>query len=267
MRIGVCANDSKSWIIAAETGFDYVEYPLEKIVACTEPEFEELLSDRGKSGISVEACNCFFPAGYELYAFDPVTGMDNGNFAGILEKIRAYAELALERAHALGTKILVFGSGKSRGIPTGMMYQAAVVQMISIVRVLGEIAEKYGMKIAIEPLSGCNMITTLRDGLHFAREVNHPAVGVLNDFYHSFVNKEDVGASLEAARDLLIHAHICRFDRTMPTIADKKEILSMAEALTKVGYSGRISLEGGTKLPFDEMLKAAYEVMILVKRL
>ena len=55
----------------------------------------------------------------------------------------------------------------------------------------GPMAESYGIRIAIEPLSyrEDNVINTVSDAVRLARSVNLPSVGVLADYYHVLYNK------------------------------------------------------------------------------
>ncbi|MFT4007604.1 MAG: hypothetical protein QM683_19040 [Lacrimispora sp.] len=46
----------------ASSGYDYMELPLAQVMALSEEEFEQLLSEVEQSGIPCECCNNYFPA-------------------------------------------------------------------------------------------------------------------------------------------------------------------------------------------------------------
>jgi len=265
MKIGVCAGTCDKWRVVAASDYDYIEGHLGNIMAASDEEYAEMLSIVKESGVLVETTNCFFPKGFVIYAFDPETG-DAADFSEVEKNVAEYADSAFKRASALGLKVAVLGSGGNRNIPEGMKPEVADEQFTKVLKICGDAALKYGVKIAIEPLSDCNFVVTLEDAVKFAKAAAHPAVGVLNDFYHSARNGEDITTSLKAAGELIYHMHIaCPEGRKMPTIEDKGVILGFCDELKKTGYDARISLEGKTQMTFDEMVRTSYEVMQLVR--
>ena len=104
-----------------------------------------------------------------------------------------------------------------------MLTSKEVLQLVAALRVCGDAAEKVGMKVAVEPLcyNETNVINSVAEGLEFCKEVSHPAVACLADFYHVF----KVGESFDNvanAGDMLIHTHLARLndDRRIPTAED-----------------------------------------------
>ena len=266
MKIGVCVTDYQTWPIVGAGGYDYIEGNLGHIAAASDEEYAEIVKAAKESGIPVETTNCFFPRGFALYAFDPVTGEGTDEFADVLKNVAEYADKAFSRVVPLGLKVAVLGSGGNRKLLPGIKPEVAEAQFIEVLKVVGDVADKYGIKIAIEPLSDCNFIVTLAEGMKFVKAANHPAVGILNDFFHSAANGEDITTSLKDAADMLYHMHIaCPESRKMPTIDDKDIIFELCDELKKTGYDARISLEGKSELPFEEMIITSYEVMKLVR--
>lgn len=265
MKIGVCTNDYKNWSVIGSSGYDYIEGNLSKIASATDEEYADMVFEHKACGVDIETTNLFFSKEIVIYSFDPETG-DAADFSEVEKNVAEYAEKAFKRASALGLKLAVLGSGGTRKIPEGMKPEVADEQFTKVLRICGDIAQKYGIKIAIEPLSDCNFVVTLEDAVKFAKAANHPAVGVLNDFYHSARNGEDITTTLKNAGDLLYHMHIaCPEGRKMPTIDDKDVILGLCDELKKTGYDARISLEGKTQMTFEDMVRTSYEVMQLVR--
>jgi sugar phosphate isomerase/epimerase len=140
-----------------------------------------------------------------------------------------------------------------------MKKEVAIEQFSRMLRTVGDVAQEYGVRIAIEPLnkSETNLINTLAEGLEICRLVNHPNVFVLNDFYHSDIEGENYDA-LHDAKELLIHTHTCDRDRNCPTLEkDGEYIIPAIRELASTGYDARVSFECGFKPDFITALKNA----------
>lgn len=236
MRYGVCAKtDTIKTVIDA--GFDYVELNLSKIAAMGQAEFDKskalILNEYGPIA---ECFNGFFPADMKIVG----KSVD-------FDLIKDYTKRALYRASELGCKIAVLGSGKSRKVEEGEPFEKAREQFMQVLNICGEIGAKYGIVIVIEPLSRneTNLINTVTEAARLCKEINHPNVKCLADFFHMYINGESLD-DLSEARGILFHTHIARAnaDRGVPTFKDIKELGAVATALKKQGYDGRITLEG-----------------------
>src|SRR5580765_1561298 len=80
-------------------GFDYIELSMADVAALGDDQFVKLRRRVEQSGIACEACNNFFPTSMRL------TGPE-----AKLSRSLDYVSRALDRAAALGAKIVVFGS-------------------------------------------------------------------------------------------------------------------------------------------------------------
>lgn len=236
MKFGVCGNLSRLPIIK-EAGYDYIEMNFSNLALMSEEEFVKTREELARVGMRAEAFNGFFKGNMVLYG-------ENAD----LNAIAAYCETAFSRAAQLGGAVAVLGSGGARAIPEGMSKEEAEEQFCRVLTVCGDVAQKYGMHIAIEPLraSECNFINLVSEGAAICRRVNHPAVKLLVDFFHFWCGEEPLSHIAEAS-DLLIHAHIARpnLDRLMPREEDLATVAQWAQALCEIGYAGRLSLEGG----------------------
>ncbi len=243
MRFGVCTKLENLPLLKAE-GYDYYEGTLSTIAAMSETEFEEARQALADAGVPLEATAGFFGKEHRL------TGEDVD-----FDAISDYADAALKRSAALGAKIAVLGSGKARKIPEGFPREKAEEQFVRVMRICGDAAQKYGIKIALEPLNTneTDLINTLAEGLDFCKRANHPAVGLLADFFHIFMVGDDL-ATFEEVGEWLIHVHIARpnADRAAPTMADEATLRQWAAALKKCGYDGRMSLECSSKPSAEE---------------
>ena len=253
MKIGVCANYDR-WGIIAAAGYDYVEGNFSKIARATEEEFEEMKEALAASGIKMEATNGFFPGDFQLYSKD--------NFEEIKKNVREYCERGFARGASLGQKVAVIGSSGARNIREGYTREEAEEQFCEVLRICGEVGEKYGVAVTVEPLNPkeTNFIITFADGMDIAKKVNHPNVLAMIDLYHHAQNGESL-STLDGTEGVLVHAHLARADRLTPTPDDAAEIDPKIEYLKKVGYDGRISLESKHHPDFETAIKNAYPLL------
>ena len=234
IRFGVCAK-AEQLDAVIEAGYDYIELGLSKIAALSDEEFAELEKLIQTSPIKAETYNGFFPVDI------PIVGE-----AVDMDGIAAYAEKALSRASRLGGRIAVLGSGNSRRVPEGFSRDTARQQFCAVFDLCSNIAAKYGMAVALEPLraSECNFINTVAEGLDICKQVNNPNGKCLADFFHVYQSGESLD-DIRFSGDLIIHTHIAAPDRTMPSSdSDVDQCRAWAKVLKDCGYTGRMSLEG-----------------------
>lgn len=247
MKFGVCGGMNRLPSIIG-TGYDYIELNFSKLALMSEEEFIALREELARRNFRAEAFNGFFKSDVCLYG----EGAD-------LNAIAAYCETAFSRAAQLGGAVAVLGSGGARAIPLGMTREEAEEQFCRVLTVCGDVALKYGMRIAIEPLRACecNFINLVSEGAAICRRVNHPAVKLLVDFFHFWCGEEPLSNIADAA-DLLIHAHLARpnLDRCMPREEDRETVALWAQALRDIGYTGRLSLEGKQAEDFEAGIAA-----------
>lgn len=258
MKIGVCATDPRQWKAVAENGYDYIEMAFFLIANATDEEFEGMKKAQAEAGIPVEACMGYFPGGFTLYAFDPLTGK-GADFSAVETRVREYSEKGFSRATQLGVKVVVIGSGAARRVPDGMERNDAERQFARVLKICGEVASKYGASVVIEPLNKneTDIVNTLEDALKIRAMVNNDNVFVLNDFYHSNLESESLDWIAKAG-DLLRHVHICDFERNCPTYEkDADDLIPCVQALKNAGYDARISYECVFKPDFDTAIKNA----------
>ena len=255
MKIGVCASPDKLPLLA-DLRYDYFEANFSWLAGLDEDAFRQNTGLIERYGVPAEAYNIFFRGGMKLYAKDE-------DQSPLLREAAAYAESGFRRAAAWGGKIAVIGSGFVRGIPEGMTRVEVEPQFARVLTVCGEAAERYGMRIVVEPLSrrDCNYIHTVAEGAAAARSANNPAVGVLVDFYHHSENGDDL-ESLPSYGDLLWHVHYGRpKDRWAPIPGDEEGLKKLADLLRRCPKAERISLECAWHPDLDTAVTAARPLM------
>ncbi len=251
MKIGFCAKLDRIDEVAA-AGFDYIELPVSAAADWTEEEFAANLAKVRAASVPAPAFNLLFPGTLALLGEETAD-----------EAIAAYLRRAFPRVRALGGRVAVFGSGKSRRRPEGMPYDAAFRRLAEVTRLTGEIAGEYGITVVIEPLnrSETDMINSVAEGACLRAAVNHPAVGLLGDYYH-------IAAEHQPPEDVervggIAHAHMAtEIGRRVPLEADAGYSV-LFSAMKRTGYAGLISVEGRT----DDLSKDGPVAVALLKKL
>jgi D-psicose/D-tagatose/L-ribulose 3-epimerase len=242
MRFGCCVNmlvplsqGTGAELVeqVAASGFEYLELPLARMAALSEPAFSAVCRRVELTQISTEACNDFFPPELKL----------TGPLADISRAL-SYSSGALERAARLGAKVVVFGSGGARAVPDDFPKAKAYEQLVQLLAELGALAEANDLTIAIEPLNRteCNIIYTLAEAYELAKRVNHNRVQVLADYYHLVMESEPVQQVSEVAAHIR-HVHVSDpAGRIYPHSSDAN-LTQFFRLLAESGYDGRMSVE------------------------
>jgi D-psicose/D-tagatose/L-ribulose 3-epimerase len=246
LRYGVAAFGEVNPLQSLETlralGFDYAEPALSKTVALDPAALASVRARLAATGIRVETMNWFLP-GTDIKLTGPAVDA---------AKIREYVETSLALAESFGAKVIVFGSPGARTVPDGFPRERAWAQLKDFLKTCGDVIEtrRYGMVIGIEALRKpeTNIVNSVAEALKLAREVNHPKIRIIVDFYHLAFEHEDPSVILDA-RDMIVHLQIADpRERTFP-ISDAAEPRYGAffTNLHRIGYRGRISIEANSK--------------------
>ena len=111
---------------------------------------------------------------------------------------------------------------------------------------LGEHAVKCGTRVLLEPLNRGEafFLRLLADGAAICRDVNHPGVCMMGDFYHMRIEEtSDWGAFLSAGK-YLHHVHLASAKRNLPG-QDERSFVDGFSGLKMIGYQDYCSLECG----------------------
>lgn len=255
-HLGVCCSvDDAAKVKAA--GGSYVETGISSflIPEKSESEFAGNQATALEAPLPVIRANGFFPGDLKLV----------GNDADLTRAVN-FAENAMRRASRIGIRIFVLGSGGARKIEDGTNREEARAQFVKLCRALGPVAEKYDVTIAIEPLrrQETNFINSVREATSIAREVGHPRITVLADFYHMAQENEGPEAIVEAG-DLLTHCHIAENEGRRAPGNKGDDFTPYFKALKQIGYQGCISVECVWKDFDNEVGKALDEMKKQIK--
>ena len=255
MEIGCCVNmlagkddatGSTLLPLLGRLGYDYAELPLAQVMELSEHSFAELLERVNTSGIPCRCCNNFFPASVRI------TGPEVS-----LTVISEYAEKAVSRAAKLGARVIVFGSAGAKNVPDGFSHVRAFAQIAGALRRIAPVCAAQGITIAIEPLcrKESNIILNLRDGAALAREVSHPSVRLLTDYYH-FTQEKETPDTLREVMPLLTHAHFAQPGGRRVPSENRPEYDAFFNVLRDGGYTGRVSVEAYSDDPEHDLAAA-----------
>jgi sugar phosphate isomerase/epimerase len=219
----------------ASAGYDFVEWPLNRTVGVmSDDEYARVRRLAAGLRLRPEAWNVMLPATIK------VVGPDANDQA-----LTTYVEAAFRRVADLGGEVVVFGSGGSRQVPDGFPPAEAHGQFEHACRIVGDVAAKHALTIAIEPLNRgeTNLVNGVAEAVATANRVGHPAVRVLSDLYHVSMEDEPLSDTTNAG-DMLAHVHVAAPDRTLPRPGHgEQELRDYFVALRSMGYDGRISIE------------------------
>jgi sugar phosphate isomerase/epimerase len=236
VKVGYCTG-LKNAEAAKAAGFDYVEVSATEVAALSDADFEAAVARLKQAGIATPAANLFVPQTIK------VVGPDVN-----LEQQTAHVRKVMARLQALGTEILVFGSGGARRVPDGFSRDEAFRQLVDFSRRAADEAKARGITVTIEPLrrQETNIINSAAEGLELVNAVNHPNFQLMIDFYHLASEQEDPGIVLRA-REHLRHLHVANPNgRVFPQKWEEFDYAPFFANLRAIGYDKRISMEGNT---------------------
>ena len=244
MRYGFCTGfattplfsiDSSLEAAVSSWGFDYIEYPLMSIAALSGDAFQQLRQRAAEAHLGCDSMCNLFPASV------PVIGD-----AVSERQIRSYLDKAFERAAALGTEKIIFGSAGARKRST-LPKKEADRQFLACLHILEEYCSAYQITVLLEAIryGEADYINTLAEGAEIAslaREEGCSHIGLMADLYHMNSNGEDF-SDLNRFFPLIHHIHICERERKLP---DDNFSVDMCKAITVLrdrGYLDTVSYE------------------------
>ena len=234
LKLGVCTNDVAG---AVRYGFNYIEPSAAEIAAMSEDQFRQYADQVLSSPIRCEAFNGFIRRP-ELVVL--------GNAVPVAA-LKDYMEGCLARCRKLGASIMVWGSAGSRKVPDDFPRERARQQIAEFLQMAGDIARRYEIVIAIEPLrrQESNILNSGAESLEMVLMVKHPNVRMIIDYYHLREENEDPRI-VETAKNEIVHVHFANpAGRIWPRDpGEDRHYELFFRYLKNVGYTGRISIEG-----------------------
>ncbi|MGI6003894.1 MAG: sugar phosphate isomerase/epimerase family protein [Christensenellales bacterium] len=237
-----------------KAGFDFVEIPVMKSMALSRSQFTELVvKPLEDQPLPCKVMNSY--SGPDLLMIGPQADKD---------KVYDYTCEAMDRASMLGAETVVFGSGVSRATPVGMSREKGLAELMEVIRMTGDEAQKRGITLAVEQLNRqeTNVLYTLPEAAQFVSMVDHENVGLLVDYFHFTLGGEDY-AYVEKYAGLLTHTHFARMmGRVLPV--DEREdtgYRAFLRALIAGGYNKTISMEANCASDLEETAARSLQML------
>lgn len=220
----------------AALGFDAVELPLEDPSILDADLIRKIASDLD---LTVSVCGAFGP-GRDL------TNSDASVRRSTLDYIRTCLDFAVEVGAPMLCGPLYAEVGKRRQLPEAAR-QAEWNLAVEGIRHACEEAGKRKLRIAIEPINRfeTDLVHTAADAVRMARDVAHPAAGVMLDSFHMTIEEDNLEQAVLTAGDLLIHMQVSENQRGIPGTG-LTDWPALARALRAIGYQGVVSIESFT---------------------
>ncbi len=255
MRIGICTGAVKENIEKIKAcGADYIEVGFQGLADLSAEEAMEIKKVFDEAGVGIEAANCMLAGDLPIVVEDPQ-----------LDLLAERLERSFKTAKILGLKVVVLGSGGARNIPEGATKEETVARFIKVAKeFLAPFFEKYDMTCVIEPLCDSTIINTLAEGYEIVEAVGSPRIQLLGDLFHM----DEMGDSVEEVlkyKDCLKHTHLAnqKGKRCYPAPNDGNvdHYKDFFEALRKIDYQGRVSIEANAQGEFFETATAGVAVL------
>ncbi|HEV3276378.1 MAG TPA: sugar phosphate isomerase/epimerase family protein [Terriglobia bacterium] len=241
VQVGVCAAPGD--LAKAESyGFDYLEPPAAALAAMSAADFQAFRARVLASRLRCTSLNSF------------VRKLRVVGEGVRTEDVQEYLNVCLPRCQEVGGEIVVWGSAGSRNVPEGFPRERAWEQIKTFLRAAGDAAHPRRLVIAIEPLrrQESNIINTAAEALRLVREVHHPNVRMIVDYYHLRAENEDPEIIWTARREI-VHFHFANPQgrRWPKSASEDPEYARFFELVRKIHFRGGISIEGNGSFELD----------------
>lgn len=248
VEIGVCGR-IEDFGNAVDYGFDYFEPAAAAVAGLSDGAFADFQKRVLASPLRCKRFNSLLRT---LRVVGPEASPD---------ALTEYLNSTLDRCRHLGAEVVVWGSAGSRNVPAGYSRDGAWQDIRRFLRLAGEIAQARRIVIAIEPLrkEESNILNTGAEALRMVREVDHPQVKMIIDYYHLREQKEDPQIIYQA-KDQIVHLHFAnpqgrRWPRSLDEDPEYRRFFAL---LKKSRYRGGISIEGRGTFADDAAASLAF---------
>ncbi len=233
-EIGVCRSIDDAGAVKAGGG-RYVEISCGQWLVADQDEaaFAARLRRIRAAALPAVAANGFLPGRLACLG-------QKANHDAVLD----YASIVFARAQAAGIEIVTFGSGAARRTPDGLSRVDADLQFAALLARMGDRARAHDVTVCVEPLqsSETNYINGVDHAARLVGAVRHPNIGITADFFH-MMREDDGPGSIIAAGGLIRHVHLAEKRERTPPGVDGDDFRPYLEALKRIGYRGRMSIE------------------------
>ena len=251
MRLG-CFGKFNQFELIEKNGFDCAELDFGELAAMTDAQLSEVKRQIRNSVVSAEVFAGLQPLNLRLYdeAFDETYWLK-------------YIDNGASKACELGCRMIPFGAGKCRSIPTAARKTDCRKKLVSFVQNICTVLNNYHIDLVIEPLGPhySNYINTIEEANEFAEDVNAGNCKIMCDYRH-MISADDPLDNIIKYKDKIQHAHIdypFGIKRKFPQLEDGVDYSVYLMKLNQAGYNGILTIEA---IDFEN--KLIYGIMDLV---
>lgn len=225
---------SKAAKLAAAAGFDGLEISPWIPTVMSEYAARELKASLRRNSLEFSGFTAIYPPEIVLAA----------RSSAARKRSIQYTNHLIELAHELEGRSLVWGSPRSRNIPSDVPLKRGYAWLVQLLKISGSLAEERGVKIAIEPINRfeSKIIHTAREALSLAKRTNRKSVGIVYDVFHVSLEEDSFVAPIMLAGKKLAAVHVSDCNRRIPG-KGHIDFRPIFRALRSVGYDGYVTLE------------------------
>jgi len=253
MKFGCCTS-YKNYKDVENMGYDYIELSGHEISSLSDSEFHEVTVALQNGSIPCMGFNDYCKEAPVMVGinFDP-------------DAIRTYGKKLFSRGSRIGIKTVGIGAPSLRKLPPDFPMDIAKKQCIEFLRILLDEASPYGITILFESIHKhmCDYCHTLSHAYEIVREIDHPHLRLVADFYHMNIMDEPPSKIADYASDI-VHTHIsgCGKNYTRPylTDADIPFVQEVITAIETINPDLTLSVECGS----EDFLKDASSTLELL---
>jgi sugar phosphate isomerase/epimerase len=202
----------------------------------------------------------------------PVSAMCSGHRGWFIDPDPQQIEFAIadmkrlvELGAELGAPLIVVPIyGRTHNLPehcgTGRTRAEDEALFVRGLREVTAHADRVGGQILVEGINRFENSISVKvaDAVRFATEMASPNVRAMADVFHMNIEEVDLGASLEAAGDMLAYVHLADSQRLEPG-KGHLDFHSVFSGLVRMGYDGWTSMECNLSGPAEEVLPRSVE--------
>lgn len=156
-----------------------------------------------------------------------------------MDSIKSILSAAAEFSHK-GLIIVPAFNGQSQ-----LYYGPAREALMAVLPVIGEHALQCGSRVLLEPLNRNESLffRQLSDFAQICKEINHPGVAMMGDFYHMGIEEPCDYSAFLAARDYLYNVHLGGGQYRLLPGQDDRDFRVGFRGLKDIGYRHFCSME------------------------
>lgn len=216
---------------AAACGYDGFEIALDDPDAI---DWKRVAQTQARLGLRIFLCAAQ-PSGLSLASTDPSVRQ------AAVENLAAIMQRSLDLGNDLVTGPMLSHVGSFSGAPPTAGERNALGDSL---KSLADIAERMGMRLALEPLNRFQgyLLTRVDDGIALCKQTGSSRIGLLLDLFHMNIEETGTAAAIRRADQHCFHIHVSACDRGIPG-SDTFDWDPFRKALEAIDYRGWIAVE------------------------